>query len=1271
MNSTMRLVTCDAASGALRARGRSNVRASVPAVAAESPATMSRSFTTRRLARAASVAVTGVLAAACLNPGAASAAAPPAIPGWTMGSQNGAFAFSTTAGGVGTVWADGSRKTAVQEDGDPATGAVSAWSSDGNRVLLTAAGKLTVHDVNPWTGKLVETVTDSDEIQMQGTSVSPDGLRYAWGTPDQGVRRNTVNGGVAGLMTHGSAGTAWSRTDRLLWINDDRDAGEDNDDPGVFAADGASEDPPTELHLAFLSDEDNGEHPKQVSISADGTRLAYSSFDNETQSDAIHVSSAENSSSSRFLETGGGPTSADRYAAIAPDGTKVAFASDRSGAWAIYTAKWDGSSVAVVPNTTLPAGQQYTGLAWQPSQAPDLAYDEISSATEVGSSLAVDVLTGNEQGTAPLETTYKWQRCDDGTVFSCADIGVTTERLPLTSADVGHRYRVVRTVTNPAGADTLPSEITEAVVTVDSDPPAAPLLFGKPGSPSRFTEQSFGWSGAEPGGSFACSLDHAAFAPCTTAKQFTISGDGPHSFRVRQIDDAQNPGAIAEHVWTLDTTSPSKPVVGTKPAAVTKETSATITFSGDESNGTFECRLGAGSWDACASPSELTQLTDGAKRLSIRQLDAAGNASDAVDVDWVVDTAVPAQPTITTDLTAVRTTSPVEVAFTGEDAATFSCSVDGGTFAPCASPAKLEGLTTGEHRLAVRQTDAAGNTGAPREAVFQVDVTGPAAPTLTGKPAAFVRTPRVVFAFTGADPDGSGFQCELAEFPGWEPCVSGVDVDGLPEGTYTLRVRQLDAHGTPGEAVSHTWTYDETKPFAPTLLDHLGDVRTRETQVRFTGERPDGTFECRLDLDAWEACSSPATVQGYATGPHTFAVREIDQAGNVGAAAVDPWTADLSGPAAPQVTARPDERTEQTTATVQLDLGDPHGTVEYALDGGAWSPTDLPLTLSGLGVGEHVLLVRQTDTHGNHGDATRIAWTVVAPSATPAPDQGSTPVQTPAPATDKTPASAPTPAPAVAAPATTTPAKAPTPAAKPKLTAVVGGPAASGASGTSSAATITVKRDGVGVGCAITGTVLRSCRVDLYVAAATGRAANGTTGRRVLVGTGEYRASAGSRRMTVDVTLNATGRELLRTSPHGLQVAVAITGRPAQGAPLKASGVATLVARRTSVVVGGFAQDRTDLTPAARRELTRLAKEIRGTAVAIRVVGHTDGGPRDPAYLLALGERRARTVAAFLRAHGVRAKATLVSMGAKRPRASNATEAGRALNRRVELRIDR
>ncbi len=71
----------------------------------------------------------------------------------------------------------------------------------------------------------------------------------------------------------------------------------------------------------------------------------------------------------------------------------------------------------------------------------------------------------------------------------------------------------------------------------------------------------------------------------------------------------------------------------------------------------------------------------------------------------------------------------------------------------------------------------------------------------------------------------------------------------------------------------------------------------------------------------------------------------------------------------------------------------------------------------------------------------------------------------------------------------------------------------------------------------------------------------------------------------------------------------------------------------------------------------------------IFVVGHTDS-TGEAGYNLDLSDRRARSVAAVLRGEGVSsARLRTVGEGEAQPVASNATSAGRAQNRRVEIII--
>jgi outer membrane protein OmpA-like peptidoglycan-associated protein len=101
-----------------------------------------------------------------------------------------------------------------------------------------------------------------------------------------------------------------------------------------------------------------------------------------------------------------------------------------------------------------------------------------------------------------------------------------------------------------------------------------------------------------------------------------------------------------------------------------------------------------------------------------------------------------------------------------------------------------------------------------------------------------------------------------------------------------------------------------------------------------------------------------------------------------------------------------------------------------------------------------------------------------------------------------------------------------------------------------------------------------------------------------------------------------------------------------------------------------FAVDSAAIDPAFQTTLANVADTLsRYEKSYVDVLGHTDSTGSD-AYNQALSERRAESVANFLANSGVqRARLATRGYGESQPIASNATEAGRAANRRVEIKI--
>lgn len=112
---------------------------------------------------------------------------------------------------------------------------------------------------------------------------------------------------------------------------------------------------------------------------------------------------------------------------------------------------------------------------------------------------------------------------------------------------------------------------------------------------------------------------------------------------------------------------------------------------------------------------------------------------------------------------------------------------------------------------------------------------------------------------------------------------------------------------------------------------------------------------------------------------------------------------------------------------------------------------------------------------------------------------------------------------------------------------------------------------------------------------------------------------------------------------------------------------AELEALKTTVFYFGF--DSSDLSAEDRSTLVYHAASIKGDASKkIRLEGHaSEEGTRE--YNLALGERRAKSVAMFLIVNGVAAsQIEVVSYGEEQPADAASTDAARTKNRRVELK---
>jgi len=134
-----------------------------------------------------------------------------------------------------------------------------------------------------------------------------------------------------------------------------------------------------------------------------------------------------------------------------------------------------------------------------------------------------------------------------------------------------------------------------------------------------------------------------------------------------------------------------------------------------------------------------------------------------------------------------------------------------------------------------------------------------------------------------------------------------------------------------------------------------------------------------------------------------------------------------------------------------------------------------------------------------------------------------------------------------------------------------------------------------------------------------------------------------------------------------------VTADDGRGGICSATAPVTVVLRVVLQEKGGkvlFDFNKATLRPEALRQLGVVVQAVKDQPnLQTHIVGHTDGVGSD-AYNIKLSQRRAESVAQYLASQGVpRQSITTDWRGKREPIASNATAAGRAQNRRVEITL--
>jgi hypothetical protein len=151
---------------------------------------------------------------------------------------------------------------------------------------------------------------------------------------------------------------------------------------------------------------------------------------------------------------------------------------------------------------------------------------------------------------------------------------------------------------------------------------------------------------------------------------------------------------------------------------------------------------------------------------------------------------------------------------------------------------------------------------------------------------------------------------------------------------------------------------------------------TRQATFEFSSNDPTATFQCRIDEEDQQTCTSPY-VRPLPDGPHSFSVRAVDAAGNSDDSPAERlWTIDTVAPTT-KLDDKPPAADNSVAAVFKFSSPEPNVTFECSLDGGAFAACASGDSFGPIGDGTHSFTVRARDRAGNVDPAPpTAAWSV-------------------------------------------------------------------------------------------------------------------------------------------------------------------------------------------------------------------------------------------------------------------------------------------------------
>jgi hypothetical protein len=428
-----------------------------------------------------------------------------------------------------------------------------------------------------------------------------------------------------------------------------------------------------------------------------------------------------------------------------------------SGSWADCTSPWTTSALSDGAHS---ASVRATDVAGNTDASPATRSFTVGTAPPPDTTAPDTTIASGPTGTTNDSTpTFAYTASEANSVFECrVDSGSwvnCTSPWTTSALSDGAHSASVRATDVAGNTDASPATRSFTVGTAPPSDTTAPetTIGSGPTNPATSTSASFGFTSSEAGSTFECKLDTGAFAACTSPKAYSALSTGSHTFSVRATDAAGNTDATpAAQTWTINTSPPPptdhQPVAAYVYSPTTPATGQAVSF--DASSATCDDAPCTYSWaddggDGAAGTQwplgsgrtmTFTFQGTGVKNVRMAVTDADGDTDSTMKAITVVAPGPPADTTAPNTTitsgpggTTTNDATPTFAFSSSESGSTFQCQVDSGSWSSCASPWTTSTLSDGAHSVAVRATDAAGNTDAsPATQSFTVATATPPPP---------------------------------------------------------------------------------------------------------------------------------------------------------------------------------------------------------------------------------------------------------------------------------------------------------------------------------------------------------------------------------------------------------------------------------------------------------------------------------------------------------------------------------------------------------------